>query len=503
MPATLDEYRWWTMQDEGGALGIKDATVDMDPEVLDRDAARSIISAKLFDSEYLSGAYGGTYVWVPRWSDSRRIEDRGYRVRFASIFEPPTSGSFRLQVFGYGETEAMPWQTSSSTIEDALNAIDPDLADLEVEAHPSGHIIHLPFRAGLGSTAGRFVGQGGVGICLVNRDFSRPLAQGDRVLLSPRIPFGDEDNIQGVHTCINMALADITIPDLLPVVSDLPRSSRGSVLPLSSVAPWLEEDAIIGFYSPTDWLSISTFVPPTTGTYTFLVETATVRGPSAPLAYNATGAQIEAALNAIWSPFRFAVEPSAAAPSYRIGLRTMHHQARVTPSAGNITAYKSERLRDPFPISLTPHYQGDYEANTLSDPGYAEDQTWFVAARRRAHQRICPQTYPRNAKGALDTTKAPIKGTEWIESVTGLVNDLDQALPEPQKVVPAALRYCFLSLAAASPLGEEEQWLEMARKSAGQSAAKLIYGVQERRPGRRTAVAWPQGEKSLPFFLSG
>jgi hypothetical protein len=498
---TLADYRDEVLKDEGGQLGITEGEVDLDPDVMDRDAARSIISARLFDTEYLAAAYGGSYIWIPRWSDSRRAEERGYRVRYIAVFEPPSENTYRIQAFGFGETKALPRSATSATIQSELRAIHEDLVGIEVFPHPDGHLIHLPFRLGLGSTAGRFTAQGGAGIILVNRDFSQALRQGDRWILSPRIPFETEDNIQGLHDCINLALSDIIVPDLLPVAATQPKHTRSNVIPLSSVAPWLTHKAITGYYAPTDWLSITTFVPPKSGSYTFTAQTALSWGPSlTPLPYNATGAQIEAAISGIVGSGRVAVEPQTTATSFQIGWRTLHHEARITPSAGNVTAYSTERLGDPFPIALTPNYRSDFEGSTLTDPGYPEDQSWFVEVRRRANQRICPQTWPRRSDGSMNTSAAPILGTQWVESTLGLRCDLDQALPAVEEVAPAALRYAFMALASASPAGEDARWQELARRAGVRSAAKQIYGPVDPPYRRQGSIAGLP--KSLPFFLS-
>jgi len=478
-------------------------TVTLDPDLTDRDAARSLISAKLYDDEKLSGAFGSQYVWVPRWSDQRRTLTRGYRVRYATVFTPPLEGSYRLQFYGYGQTRELPAATGPATVEREVHELDPDLADVEVESDPLGLLLHLPFRIGIGSTAGQMVAQGGVGICLVSRDFSVPLRKGTRYLISPRMPFETEDELTGLHECINLALADIRETDLLPVASDLPASQRSGVIRLADIAPWLESEAVLGFYAPTEWLSVTTFRPPTSGTYVLQPHTA-LEWASTPTPFtpSSTGAEIESALRAVAATALIRVEPQGVASEYQIMWQSMYHRAIVTASAGAVTAYRSDRLRDPYPTTILPTFRADFEAGTFSDPGYAEDQSWFVQCRRPTYTRICPQTYPRRSDGQLDTSKEPIPGTVWVESVSGLVHDLDQARPSVEKVAPAALRYACLALAAVAPAGEAQRWEQMAARTATSAAARVIYGKQSRRPGadgRRSA--WPPlGGKADWFF---
>ena len=501
---TLWDYRDATLAEEGGVLGVTKTTVTLDPDLTDRDAARSVISAKLYDDEKLSGAYGAQYVWVPRWSDQRRTLQRGYRVRYASIYAPPDVGSYRLQFYGYGETRELPHATSPRAVEQEIRRIDPDLADVEVEKDPLGLLLHLPFRVGMGSSAGRLVAQGGVGIALVSRDFSNPLTKGTIILLSPRIPFETEDELLGLHDCINLALSDIREPDLLPVVSGYAASQRPSVVRLTDIAPWLEADMVTGFYAPTNWVSVTRFRPPASGTYV-LQPITSVPWPSipTPLPYDATGADIELALGSLAGMYRLRVCPQGPSVEYEITWETLHHEATFAASAGAIVGYRSERLGDPYPTSIAPSFTGDFESDSFSDPGYPADQSWFVACRRPASTRICPQTYPRRSDGSPDTGAQPIPGDYWVESVSGLVHDLDQARPPVDVVAPAALRYACLALANVSPAGESQRWEALAQRQAMHAAAKVVYGKQHRRGYTTAGSGWPPlGEKAWGFFQS-
>ena len=499
---TLDEYRRRTLEEEGGVLGVLQTTVTLDPDLTDRDAARSVISARLYDDEKLSGAYGSQYVWVPRWSDQRRTLQRGYRVRYASIYSPPDSGSYRLQFYGYGQTREMPHATAPRAVEQEIRRLDPDLSGVDVEEDPLGLLLHLDFRVGVGATAGRMVAQGGVGIALVNRDFSQALTRGTRILLSPRMPFETEDELLGLHQCINLALSDIREPDLLPVVSPYPSTQRPSVVRLRDLAPWLEADMVTGFFAPTDHVSVTCFRPPSSGTYLLQPVTAIEWSPTpTPLAYNATGAEIEAQLASVGAIGRIRVEPQGLSPQFDLIWQTMHHQATFLASSGAIVGYSSERLHDPYPTSIAPSYMGDFEADTFSDPGYPADQSWFVGCRRPSSTRICPQTYPYKADGSPDQSKEPIPGTYWVESVSGLVHDLDQARPPVEVVAPAALRYACMALANVSPAGEAARWEALAQKQAMHAAARVVYGKQLRHGYSTLGPSWPPLDGSRGFWL--
>lgn len=501
MAPSLYDYRTATLQEEGGVLGVMAAAITLDPDPADRDAARSVISARLYDDEKLSGAHGGQYVWAPKWSDQRRTIQRGYRVRYATIYAPPPDGVYALTFYGYGSTHDLPSSSSPATVQAEIRRIHEDLLDIEVEADPLGLLFHLPSRIGVGATAGRMVAAGGVGINLVNRDFSQPLAKGDLVLLSPRIPFETEDELLGLHDCINLALSDIREPDLLPIVSGLAASARPSVVRLSDIAPWLEADMVTGFYAPTNWTSVTRFRPPASGTYLLQPVTAVDWSPiPTPLPYNATGAEIEAALQAVVGQAGLRVSPLGAAVEFDITWKTLHHQATVVASCGHIVGYTSDRWRDPYSASIAPSFTGDFEAATFSDPGYAADHSWFVGCRRPASTRICPQTYPRRSDGSLDLMADPIPGTMWLESVRGLQHDFDQARPPVEVVAPAALRYACLALANVAPAGEAARWEALASRSAMVAASRVVYGKQSRRR-LSTVRSWPPlGEKSLPFF---
>jgi hypothetical protein len=501
---TLFDYRQGALEEEGGVLGVTRGTVTLDPDIADRDAARSLIAARLFDDEKLSAAYGSQYVWIPRTSDQRRTLMRGYRLRYVSVFAPPDDGSYRLQFFGYGQTRELPYSSSARTVEQEIRKLSPDLASVEVETDPLGLAIYLAtMRIGIGATRGRMIAQGGVGVSLVNRDFSTPLKKGTPFLMSPRIPFETEDELLGLHNCINLALSDITEPDLVPVTASLPSSQRSGVVRLVDVAPWATPDMVLGFYAPTDWLSITTFRPPTSGTYLLRPQTSipwlTI---ATPLAYNASGLEIETALAALVGP-RVRVVPEGVATEYQIGWRTQHYEATVTASSGSIVAYQSNRLRQPYPCTVAPGYQRDFEAGTFSEPGYPEDQTWFIELLRPASTRICPQVWPRRRDGSYDYSQDPLPGEYWVDSVTGLVHDLDQAMPPVSQVAPAALRYACLAIANVVPAGESQRWEALAQRSAMHAAARVVYGKQRPRALRSSGGVAPERmEKSWPYFNS-
>lgn len=501
---TLYAYRDGVLQEEGGVLGVMRATVSLNPDLADRDAARSVISAKLYDDEKLSGAYGAQYIWVPRTSDQRRTLQRGYRVRFASVFVPPSEGSYRLQFYGYGQTREMPYSTSPKAVETEIRRVHEALASTEVEADPLGLVIFFmgSNRVGMGATAGRLIAQGGVGICLVNRDFSQPLKTGTAFLMSPRIPFETEDELLGLHNCINLALADITAPDLVPVASALPSSQRSSVIRLSDIAPWATPEMVLGFYGPTDWLSVTRFRPPTSGTYLLRPVTAAPWSSTIDtLPYNASGATIEAALRTVVGSRapNIRVVPQGVATEYDIAWKTLYHEATITASAGAIVGYQSNRLRQPYPISVVPGYQRDFEAGTFSDPGYGEDQSWFIEFDRPTSTKICPQVWPRRRDGSYDYSQDPLPGEYWVDSTVGLVHDFDQAMPPVSQVAPAALRYACLAIANVAPAGEAQRWEALAQRSAMHAAARVIYGTQQAKALRKN-TGYPPLEKSWAYF---
>lgn len=502
---TLAEYRAPILRDIGGVI---EGTVSLDPDITDFDAARSLISSRLYDNEKLSGAFGGEYTWVPRHGDSRRIEDRGYRVRYMTVIQPPDSGTYKIQFYGYGETRDIPASLPAANVQAIIRALDPeDLGTVDVVKNPDGTLsIDLKQRIGLGVTAGAVLGQSGVGICLMSRDFSQPLRRGVKWYLSPKIPFETEDGVTGVHACINQALNDVIIPDLFPIWFTLPQGQRPRSVSLRDWAPWLLPEQITGFYAPTDWQMTTVFQPPVSGTYTLTLQSWQQFGPFVtPLAYNASGAAIEASLRTIPGVQDIFVSPSASASSYTITWRTMFHNTRVVPSAGFVLSSRNDRMHDPFRTILQPSYLGDFETPTLLDPGYDAGHTWFVAVDRPGGSRVCPQTYPLRADGTLDTTKDPIKGTQWVESTSGLMNDLDQAYPPVEKVYLAGLRYAYGSIAAASPQGEQDAWLKKGQMAAAQAAGRIVYGPIKKRGGGQ-APGWPGAgiqQKGIDFWLPG
>lgn len=510
--ATLGEIRMAVLQYEGGHLGGYYGTVDADPDILDPDGARSLISSKLYDGEKLSNAYGGHYFWIPKYSDNRRAETRGYRVRFSTVFEPPRTGTYTLSFYGYGSTIEIPSGTFSDSLEQAIREVHPDLGSAEVFDNADGTLeIQLLQRIGMGSSSGRLRSNGGLGVIVMNRDFSQPLRKGTQWWASPSIPFETADGITGINVCINDALYDIMEDDLIPIESiGIPGQTRDRVVHLFSLYPWLQPEMIVGYYAPTEWESVITFYPPKAGTYQVSLQTSVPYGPNVtPLPYNASGAALESALRSISAVPQNAangqvvVSPQGVASVYTITWRTQHHRATIVPTKGVVARVDSRRLRDPYVSSLLPFFRKDSNEPTLGDPGYEEGVSWFVGVRRRAITRICPQTYPLKADGTLDTDADPILGTEWIDSTNGLVNDLDQTFVPISRVVAPAFRYCLASIAASAQGGDQARWESKGHEAAVVAAAGLVYGPIQPRGNRagRGGPGWPPlGNKAAGFF---
>lgn len=504
--ATRAAYREQVLSDSllgGQQVGV----VSVDALLNDTQAVRSLISGKLYDSEKLSGAYGGQYVFVPRYGDTRRVEDRGFRVRYISVFRPPESGTYRLRFYGFGESATLASSSSASSVQHACRQIAPELIDLEVRASsvPGELTFTQPFRVSLGSTAGEIISNGGVGVCIVSRDFSQPLMAGEAWCMSAKIPFDDEDETIGVHTCINLALDDFLIADLLPVTASEPADQRDRLIHLADLPVPIHPEDITGYYAPTRWMAEITFRPPSAGSYTLSTVGWNGQMPIlSPLAYNADGLAIQTALREVplWALAN--VTPQGPASSYVISLDSMYAQWGMLTTFGKIDSVENRRRYDPLAVAIPPYYRGDAEQSTIVDPGYAPGETWFIAYRRRASTRICPQTYPIKADGTFDKAARPILGTQWIDSSSGLQNDLDMAVPTAQEIAEIALKYCYAAIAAASPRGEGDVWAAAAQKQASLAAGKTVFGPVRKRGTQvpQTTGTWSSvGQKGLDFWL--
>jgi len=505
---TLADYRAAASEipDLGGFL---QGTVDVDPLITDPDATRIVISSNLYDSEKLAGAFGGYYFWIPRYANQGRVLERGYRTRYVTIFEPPASGTYRLLFYGYNQTNLISATAPASSIQAQIRSVSTDLSTVDVvKSSQSGRVaIFMPSRIGMGSTDGTIVVQGGLGACLMNRDFSQPLAAGTPWYASALLPFIDEDETVGIHTCINYALRDIRIPHMLPVYTTLPTASRGRVISVASLNPALLPEDIIGYYAPVEWMTEIVFHPPASGTYQVTLDSWQPFGPNpTPLSYNATGAELETAILSIPGVQYVSVTPQSAASSYLIRWQTMYHDNSLSTTGGWVESVTNTRLRDPYPVSIAPSYREDAEQSTLIDPGYPEGHSWFVHWRMPARNRIKPQTYPVNANGLPDRRQSPIVGSSWMYSLDGLVNDLDCALPTVAQVVELVNYYIKLAIAGSSPEGEADKWFARANQQAGAAASRLAYGPIKRRGNSIPRTPFPgvsttNNNKGLGFWL--
>jgi hypothetical protein len=291
---------------------------------------------------------------------------------------------------------------------------------------------------------------------------------GDEFEIHSKIPVSDQDDLQGINTFVNMALARAWFIDRFPITPS--RNARGvqTFYGLSDYN-WLSSSKqIISVYEPTDWSLVSTLTPPGSGTFTISLTLGTGVYSTSSIAFNATGAEIQEALDValVGAGISVIVSPTTLNATYTLTINTTRYASiSFSASAGTITNTRT-MLTSPARSSIGWNYQADGEAPYLDNYyGANEGDSFFVEAYRPGDTWTCPQA------------SYEVLGTEWGPTNDGLVNDYDQAVPPVEDV--AAIAYALLTkhLSLTGPQSETEYWKREAKDAAAIAAGIKLYDL--------------------------
>jgi hypothetical protein len=471
MANTLRDYR-----EEVGkrAGGFYRGTVSINPDLTDALAQRSILCGDLFDLDKGSKGFSGSFAWVGKYKDQRRVRENGYRSLAYTVYTPPTSGTYTLTFYGFGVTAPIAFNANTTAIQTAISTVNPNLTAVTVSAVGSNIILSLPDTIDMEISNGTMISQGGIGALEVNRSFTRALVLGDEFEIHGKIPVTDQDSLQGLNTFINMALHRVWFIDRFPITPG--HNSRGvqTFFGLSEYDWLTSSKQIQAVFSPTDWTLVSIFTPPLSSTYTLSLTMGTGVYTTAPLAFDATGAQIQTALNAalVGSNTNVTVAPTTANATYTLTISsTRYATPTFSASAGTITNTRTMNA-SPYRSSMTWNFQADGESPYLDNYyGAQEGESFFVEAYRPGYSWIAPQA------------SYGVKGTEWSASRVGLVDDYDQAVPPLEDVGVVAYALMAKHLSLTGPQSETEYWRREAKDAAAEAGLiKFLDGVLDDKP---------------------
>jgi hypothetical protein len=465
MGNTLRDYRAEVARKLGGFYR---STVSLNPDISDSLAQRSILSGELFDLDKGSKGFANHFVWVGKYGDQRRVRENGYRSLAYSVYTPPASGTYTLAFYGYGTTTPLAFNADVATIATAIAAASPNLTAVTVSLQGTDILLGLPDTIDMEISAGTMNVQGGVGAIEVNRSFTRALRTGDEFEIHSKIPVTDQDDLQGINTFINMALARAWFIDRFPITPG--RNARGvhTFHGLSGYNWLTSPKQIIAVYEPTDWSLVGTLTPPASDTFTISLTLGTGVYSTSSIAFNATGAEIQEALDAalVGSGVTVTVSPTTPNATYTLTINTTRYASiSFSTSAGTMVNART-MLTSPVRSGVGWNYQADGEAPYLDNYyGASEGDSFFVEAYRPGSTWKCPQA----SYGVL--------GTEWVATNDGLTDDYDQAVPPVEDVAAIAYAYLTKHLSLTGPQSETDYWKKEAKDAAAIAASIKLYDL--------------------------
>jgi hypothetical protein len=458
--------------------GWDSLTVSLDANIEDNMALRSVLTSGLYDSEKDPKSFAGNYVWSKRLREQRRVREHGYTISSLVTFTPPASGTYRLILYGYGQTALLSALATNAQIQAAIEAVHGLFVGTTVTG-TSPRIIEFATTETIdvGITAGSIGNQNGIARLEVTQGFSTPLVKGDEVTIHSKLPVVDADGYQGLRSLVNLALRRMWFIDVFPITPVEYGSTRQSIFGTTQF-PWLTyKQQVIALFGPAAHRLVSTFTPPSSGSFTLSFLGAETLGPTASISVSGlTGQVLQDALRAISGLDFVEVSPLGASGSYTLLYEpTEYAQPAFSASAGTLIN-TVVRLEQPARAPHSWNFQFDANTPHLYAPGYMPGASFFVEAYRQGHSYICPQ---------IDYNTV---GTTWVDSTEGLSRDMDQAMPDLDSTVALAYYLACLQLASKGPQAETQYWENKALE-AGRAAAfiKLYDLPMDVKPrGRRT-----------------
>lgn len=472
MPYTLRDYR----QGLGQKLsGFYRGTVSIGPDPLDQLAQRSVLSADLYDADKGSKGFADTFVWVGKYKNQRRIRENGYRSLAYTIYEPPTSGTYRLTFYGYGESVPIDFDATAEVIDAALPS---GLAAATVTIVDGRVVIGLPDIIDTEISNGTMIVQGGIGALEANRGFTKALQPEDEFEISSKLPVADADHIQGLNTIINMALRKIWFIDRFPITPTTNSLGTRTFHGLTGYDWLTSKTQIIAIYNPTAWTMVARWTPPTSGTFTMQLNMGGETFITNALDYTATASEIEAELERA-SGLVFDVDVDGS--EFVITLEKTFYATPILTSSYGTPEVTVSMLESPSRYSHTWNLQYDGESPYIDNLIGQEGYSFLVSAHRPSHTWIAPQT-------AYGTP-----GSMWLPSNVGLVDDYDQAVPALEDVVTVAYAVACHQLSLTGPGNETEYWKREAKEADRVAAGVKLFDLpvdDKPRGGTGMSAGW-------------
>ena len=424
---TLREYRAAVAHK---LKGFRRETVSLDPDITDPLAKKQVLCDRLYNSDRGVKGYSNHFIWVGKYKDSRRVRENGFRTLAYVVYEPPASGTYTITFYGNGVTSSLAFDADAADVETAVNAVSGLSSATVTGGDGDPIIISLSEVVDAEISAGTLIAGGGLGALEVNSGFTRALREGDEFEILSKLPAENDDNCQGLNEIINYALARMWFIDRFPLTPGT--NSRGveTMFGLSGYSWLTHQDQVIALYNPTYWKLVSVFTPPASGTYTLTLNMGLTTYTTSSLAFDATGQQIQDALEALGVNIQtITASPLTANATYTLTFdSTKYGSPYIAASAGSVSNTIT-MLEEPSRYSSVWKYQYDGQAPYIGNYIGIEGESILIEAQRQAHTWYCPQ----ESYGT--------EGSVWMATEDGLVDDYDQAIPSIVDVANVA--YAF------------------------------------------------------------
>jgi hypothetical protein len=458
MPVNLRDARAALANKLGGFYR---GTVSLDPDATDSLGQRSILCSELYDADRGSKGYSNQFVWVGKYKNQNRVRENGYRALPFAVYSPPTSGTYTITFYGFGTSAPIAFGANAATVLIAIQAIDPGLASVDVTG-TDPLIIHLPDIIDVEISAGTLLAQGGIGAIETNKAFTHALRYQDEFEIHAKMPVRDADGIQGLNTIINMALRRMWFIDRFPITPGHNAQGTQTFFGLSGYDWLTSAKQVNAIYNPAQWTIVGTLTPPGSSTYTITLTMFNTSYTTAPIAFNANAATVQAAL--LTATNNLPITVTGTSPMTITFTPTFYAEPLFSVSAGTIANVRT-MITSPTRAGVQWKFQYDGESPYLDNYFGQEGYSFYIEAYRPAHSWIAPQL-------SYGTS-----GSIYQASNVGFVDDYDLAVVDQEDLTAISYYLACKQLSMSGPATETKYWSDEAERAGVVAAGIKIFDL--------------------------
>lgn len=213
---------------------------------------------------------------------------------------------------------------------------------------------------------------------------------------------------------------------------------------------------------------------------------------TASLNFNATGAQIQAALVAVVpSTWAITVDPQSTNATFTLTMTpSFYASPSFTVSSGTVTNTLT-MITSPTRAGTQWKFQWDGEAPYLDNYFSQEGYSFYIEAYRPAYSWTATQS----AYGITDNV--------WTSSSTGLVNDYDQVAVDVDELAAIAYYIACKQLSLTGPTSDTAYWQAETQRAATVAAAIKTFDLPFEDKPRGGMTDFSSGWGNKNFWARG